>query len=76
MVAGSKADRGDIAGAIAVLEAARAEPKRPREHHLRVWYALADLYERAGDVPKARRLFGRIAAADPDFFDARDRRRG
>jgi len=75
VVAGAKADRGDIPGAIALLEAAKADPKRPRDHHLRLWYALADLYERAGDVPRARRLFGRIANHDRDFFDVRDRLR-
>jgi tetratricopeptide (TPR) repeat protein len=73
VVAGAHADRGDVQGAIALLEAAKADPKRPREHHLRLWYALADLYERAGDVPRARRLFGRVAAHDRDFFDVGDR---
>ncbi len=73
VVAGSLADRGDVTGAIALLEAAKADPKRPREHHLRLWYALADLYERAGDVPHARRLFRRIANHDRDFFDVADR---
>ena len=75
VVAGSMADRGDVPAAIALLEAAKADPKRPREHHLRLWYALADLYERAGDVPRARRLFKRIANHDRDFFDVSDRLR-
>ena len=43
--------------------------KRPQEHHLRVTYALADLHERAGDVPRARQLFGIVAAADPELGD-------
>jgi tetratricopeptide (TPR) repeat protein len=76
VTAGAMADRGDLTGAIELLEQARAEPKRPRDHHLRLWYALADLYERAGDVPKARRLFRRIADHDPEFFDVTDRARG
>ena len=50
-------------------------PKRPQEHHLRRAYALADLYERAGDVARARELFSRLAAADPDFADVRTRLR-
>ena len=50
---------------------AGACPKRPQEHHLRRAYALADLYERAGDVARARELFSRLVAADPDFADAR-----
>jgi len=73
VVAGAKADQGNLPGAIALLEQARADPKRPKNHHLRLWYALADLYERAGDVPKARKLFRRIANHDADFFDVRDR---
>jgi tetratricopeptide (TPR) repeat protein len=75
VIAGSLADRGDIAGAIALLEAGKLAAKQPSDHHLRLWYALADLYERAGEVPRARELFGRIARHDPDFVDAADRRR-
>jgi tetratricopeptide (TPR) repeat protein len=75
VAAGAQADQGNLPAAIALLEAARADPKRPKDHHLRVWYALADLYERAGDVPKARRLFRRIANHDRDFFDVTDRLR-
>src|SRR3546814_6651323 len=51
--AGSLADQGKLKDAISVLEAAKTPAKRPREHHLRVTYALADLYERAGDVPRS-----------------------
>jgi hypothetical protein len=40
-----------------------------------VTYALADLYERAGDAPRARELFGRVAATDPDFVDVHARLR-
>jgi tetratricopeptide (TPR) repeat protein len=75
VMAGSLADRGDVAGAIALLEAGKLAAKQPSDHHLRLWYALADLYERAGEVPRARELFGRIARHDPDFVDAADRRR-
>jgi hypothetical protein len=42
-------------------------------HHLRRAYALADLYERSGDLPKARTMFGRVEAVDPDFADIRRR---
>jgi hypothetical protein len=38
-------------------------------------YALADLYERAGDVPRARELFARIGASDADFVDVEARLR-
>ena len=45
-------------------------PSEPQAHHLRVTYALADLYERAGDLPKARQLFTIVATADPELGDA------
>ena len=75
VAAGALADRGDVEGAIALLEKAKLDLKRPRVHTLRLLYALADLYERAGDMPKARDLFRRIVERDRDFFDAADRAR-
>jgi tetratricopeptide (TPR) repeat protein len=72
--AGSLADTGDLAGAIALLSVAAAKPLRnPAERHLRQWYALGDLYDRAGDVPRARELFTRVARTDPDAFDVHSR---
>jgi hypothetical protein len=50
-------------------------PKKIRDHHLRQWYVIADLHDRSGDIIKARRFFGMIAAADPDFADVSDRLR-
>jgi hypothetical protein len=75
VAAGALADRGDLQGAIALLEKAKYDLKRPREHHLRLVYALADLYERVGDLPRARELFGRIAERDRSFYDAATRAR-
>lgn len=75
VMAGSLADRDDPAAAIRLLEQGFTFPKRPMLHHLRRAYALADLQERVGDLPRARTLFGRIAAADPDFADVRRRAR-
>lgn len=69
VAAGCRADQGDLEGAVAVLERAVRRVEHPKDHHLRQWYALADLYERAGDVPRARQLFTRIGAADPDAYD-------
>jgi len=72
--AGALADTGDLSGAIGLLSAAAAKPLRnPSERHLRQWYALGDLYDRAGDVPRARELFTRVARSDPDAFDVRSR---
>ena len=62
VVAGSLADRGDLKAAIKLLSGATRMPKQVRDHHMRQWYVLADLYDRAGDtvaaaplVPHARR---------------------
>lgn len=73
VAAGSLADRGELAAAVRLLSKGFRFPKEPREHHLRRAYALADLYERSGDVPQARALFGRIAQAEPGFLDASER---
>jgi hypothetical protein len=71
VMAGSLADRNDFARAISLLEQSFSFPKRPMPHHLRRAYVLADLYERSGDLPKARTMFGRIENVDPDFADVR-----
>lgn len=75
VAAGALADQGRIGDAIALLEKGRTSLRNPREHHLRLWYALADLYDRAGEVPRARELFRRVAEHDADFFDVRQRLR-
>lgn len=73
--AGSLADQGQLREAIKVLEASKPPTRRPQLHHLRVTYALADLHERAGDLPRARQLFGIVAAADPELGDVEARLR-
>lgn len=73
VMAGALADRGDVQGAIRLLEKARTDVKRPRFHHLRLWYALADLYERAGDMPRSRELFRAVLRHDHDFADVPER---
>jgi len=70
VVAGALADQGDLRGAIALLERKWKRPKRPHEHHLSRAYALADLYERGGDGPRATELFAWVARQDPTFSDA------
>ena len=69
VMAGVRADQGDLAGAIELLEQAKTKERPPPLHHLRVRYALADLYERAGDVPRARALFRSVRDHDPSLFD-------
>lgn len=74
VAAGALADQGDVRGAIRLLERGPVKPTRGAAlHHARLWYALADLYERAGDAPKARDLFARVVAVEPGLADATDR---
>ncbi len=75
VAAGALADRGELDRAIRFLEAGQKPPKRMRTHHIRLNYVLADLVERAGDIPRARQLFRRVADADPDFADVSNRLR-
>lgn len=72
VAAGALADQGDLRGAVKLLEGSLRR-SRPKPSHLRQWYALADLYERAGELPRARDLFSQIAAVDPDAYDVRQR---
>jgi tetratricopeptide (TPR) repeat protein len=73
--AGALADTGDLGGAISLLAGGGSTKalRNPADRHVRQWYALGDLYERAGDVPRARDLFMRVARADPDAYDVQTR---
>ncbi len=73
VAAGSLADRGRLPEAIKLLERGPLAPRRIAEHHLRLWYALADLHERAGDIPAARGFFRKVSARDPAFVDVAER---
>ncbi|HEV3132837.1 MAG TPA: tetratricopeptide repeat protein [Acidimicrobiales bacterium] len=75
VLAGTRADGGDLTGAITLLVEAGAGRlvRNPAERHLRQWYVLGDLMERSGDLPKARELFLRIRAVDPEAYDVADR---
>lgn len=75
VTAGALADRGRLPDAVALLEAGRRRGRRVQTHHLRLAYALADLRERAGDLPGARDLFAWVSEQDPSFADAAERRR-
>lgn len=75
VAAGVRADQGDLAGAVALLERSLRRVDRPGERHLRQWYVLADLAERAGDLPRARAIFAKVAAAEPDAYDVTERLR-
>jgi tetratricopeptide (TPR) repeat protein len=73
VLSGSLADQGKVRDAIAELEHGPMAIRNPKEHHLRLWYALAALYERAGEVPRARSLFRQVLEADPEFGDVAER---
>ena len=73
VMAGSLADAGDLAGGIRLLEQGPVRTKRARDYHLRLWYALSDLYERAGDHQRASRGFERIQKLEPGYADVADR---
>jgi tetratricopeptide (TPR) repeat protein len=73
VLAGSLADRGRVREAIRVLERRAGDVRKVEEHHLRLWYALGDLQERAGNLPRARALFERISRHDPGFADVAER---
>lgn len=73
VAAGALADQGRLDEAIARLEALELQPENAEEHHLRAWYALADLLERRGRFTQAREWFEAVVAADPDATDAPQR---
>jgi tetratricopeptide (TPR) repeat protein len=76
VAAGSLADRGRIDDALRLLTRADKKVAKPKPHHLRLWYALADLEERAGNVPRARALFDRVRREDAAFADVAERLAG
>ena len=73
VMAGSMADRRQITEALALMEKASGDMNRPSEYHLRQWFVIADLYDKEGNVIKARQFFERIAAIDPGFVDVAER---
>lgn len=73
VAAGALADRGELSEAVALLADGWRTPRNPRQFHLRRAYSLADLYDRGGDQPAARRLFAWIERCSPGFADTADR---
>lgn len=73
VAAGSLADQGDLHGALRLLQQGPVRPRRPRDHTLRLWYAIGDLYERLGDLQRAREQFRMIVQREPGFVDAEER---
>ena len=74
VLAGSLADNDRLDEAIAMLgRRASGTVKRVQQHHLRLWYALADLEERSGNLARARTLFDRIRRHEAGFADVAER---
>ena len=75
VLAGARADSGDLDGAIATLQRADLDPDHVQPWHPRIWYAAADILERLGRTEEARDYFEAIAAVDDEFGDVDDRLR-
>jgi tetratricopeptide (TPR) repeat protein len=73
VLAGDRADRGDLRAALDALSRADLDPERVQPWHPRVWYLAGDLHERLGERERARDYFEAIAAIDPDFMDVDER---
>jgi tetratricopeptide (TPR) repeat protein len=73
VAAGALSDMGRVDDAIKRLEGLDLQPHVAETHHLRAWYALADLLERRGRFTQALSWFNAVAAADPELTDAQQR---
>ena len=47
--------------------------RNPSYRHVRLWYTLGDVLDRAGDIPGAREMFARVVVAEPEAYDAMSR---
>lgn len=75
VLAATWADQQRYEEAVALLTKAGAAKalRNPSFRHVRLWYALADVYDRAGDTAAARELFARVVLAEPEAYDAAQR---
>ena len=75
VMASTWADQRQYKEAIELLTKAGAtkQLRNPSFRHIRLWYALADIFDRAGDTASARELFARIVIAEPEAYDAQSR---
>ena len=67
------AEQGRIDEALRLLRKKVKPLGKPKAHHLRLWYCLADLEERAGNIIAARQWFERLKSQDPNFADVQER---
>jgi tetratricopeptide (TPR) repeat protein len=75
VLASALADEGKFAASIDLLQKAGAAKalRNPSYRHVRLWYSLGDVYDRAGDTAMAREMFARVVAADAEAYDAKRR---
>lgn len=73
VLAGDRADRGDLRGAWDALQRGGLEPDKVEPWHPRLWYAAADLSARMGDREAERDYLEAILAVDEDFLDVAER---
>ncbi len=75
VLAAALADQQQYEEAIVLLTKAGAakQLRNPSYRHVRLWYALADVYDRAGDATSAREMFARVVLAEPEAYDAQER---
>lgn len=75
VAAGARADQGDLPGAIKIMGTVGSRVRKVRDYHLKQWYVLGDLYDRSGDVVRARQFFETVLTHDPQFADVAQRLR-
>ena len=75
VMASSLADQQRYVEAIDLLVRAGGTKvlRNPAYRHVRMWYALADIFDRSGDQVSARELFARVVVADAEAYDAQAR---
>lgn len=73
VVAGERADRGDLEGALEAVLRLDLNPVEIQPWHPRVWYVAGDLSERLGRTEQARDFFLAILAIDDEFGDVEQR---
>jgi tetratricopeptide (TPR) repeat protein len=73
VAASALADMNRLEEAVGRLLRLDLNPKEVGEHHLRVWYVLADLLERLGRFTQAKRWFQAVVDTDGELTDAQER---
>lgn len=73
VLAGSRADRGDIDGALSALTKVRAEALPVQPTRIRLWYLEAGLRGRRGEQARERELLEKVAEVEPDYLDTAER---